>query len=215
MLTTDPGTPGKNHWEVNTSLNFHFSTQSHIQIPATEIVYGIGNYYQVSVQLPLPDVELNKSHFTTFTQPQMGFKCKLLDEQKQSVSFSIYPQIILPIQKEQDIQVFLPLEFEKSFNNFRVGEEIGYFILSPNIIFNGTIVGYHFKNDLELMSEFTFSKIISQAQSTTGLLNFGCRKQLNNHLVCMTSMGTEIITPNNEEKQYLFGLVGVQLLLGE
>ncbi len=215
MITTDPGTPGKNHWEINTSLNYHFSNQSDIQIPATEIVYGIGNHYQISVQLPLPDVELSKSHFTTFTQPQMGIKCQLLDEQKQFVSFSVYPQIIVPIQKEQSIQIFIPLEFEKSFNNFRIGEEIGYFILDPNIIFNGTIVGYHFNNDLELMGEIYLSKIISQSQSTTGLLNFGFRKPFNNHLTGMCSIGTEIMTPNNEEKQYLFGLVGLQILLGE
>ncbi|HNW75126.1 MAG TPA: hypothetical protein PKN44_15965 [Bacteroidales bacterium] len=215
MLTTDPGTPGKNHWEINTSLNYHFSTPSNIQIPTTEIVYGIGNHYQVSVQLPMLDVEWNKSHFTTFTQPQMGIKCQLSDEQKQSISVSVYPQIIIPIQKETHTQIFIPLEFEKTFKNFRVGEEIGYFILSPTIIFNGTIVGYHFKNDLELMGEFYLSKLISQPQSTTGLLNFGVRKQLNHHLVMMSSMGTEIITPYHEERQYLFGLMGIQILLGE
>lgn len=215
MLTTDPNTPGKNNWEINTSLNYHFSVQADIQLPATEIVYGIGNHYQISVQLPLPDVELNKSHFTTFTQPQIGVKFKLLDEQQNYISFSVYPQIIIPIKKEQYTQVFIPLEFEKSFNNFRIGEEIGYFILSPNNIFNGTIVGFRFKNDLELMGEFYLSKTINKSQSTIGLLNFGFRKPLSKYLVLMSSMGTEIITPDNEDKQYLFGLIGMQILLGE
>lgn len=215
MLTTDPGTPGKNNWEINTSLNYHATNQPYMQIPSAEIVYGIGNHYQISVQLPLPEVELNKSHLTTFTQPQMGIKCQLLDEQTQFISFSVYPQVILPLQKEQDVQVFIPLEFEKSFNHFRLGEEIGYFVMSPSTICNGTIAGYQFKNDLELMGEFYLSTITGQAQSTTGLLNLGFRKILNSHFVCMSSMGTEIITPCNEDKQYLFGLVGLQILLGE
>lgn len=215
MLTTDPGIPGKNHWEINTSLNYHFSTQPYMQIPSAEIVYGIGNHYQVSAQLPMPEVELNSSHFTTFSQPQLGIKCQLLDEQTRFISFAVYPQIIIPIQKDQSTQVFIPLEFEKTFSHFRIGEEIGYFVMSPNAICNGTIAGYQFKNELELMGEFYLSKITGQSQSTTGLLNFGFRKQLNNHIVCMSSMGTEIITPYNEEKQYLFGLVGMQILLGE
>lgn len=216
MITTDPNTPGKNHWEINTSLNYHFSTQADIQIPTTEIVYGIGNHYQISAQLPVTNIELNKSHFTNFTQPQMGVKCQFLDEQQNSISFAVYPQIILPLEKEQDPQIFIPLEFEKTFNNFRIGEEIGYFVLNnPKTIFNGTIVGFRFKNDLELMGEFYFSKTINKSQSTTGLLNFGFRKQLNKHLVLMSSMGTEIFTPYDEYKQYLFGLLGIQILLGE
>jgi len=216
MLTTDPGTPGKNHWEINTSLNYHFSTQVDIQIPTTEIVYGIGNHYQISAQLPMPNFELNKSHYTNFTQPQIGVKCQLLNEQQNSIAVAIYPQIIIPLDKEQDPQIFIPLEFEKTFNNFRIGVEIGYFVLNnPNTIFNGTIVGFRFRNDLELMGEFYISKTMNKSQSTTGLLNFGFRKQLNKHLVLMSSMGTKIITPYDEDKKSLFGLIGMQILMGE
>ena len=216
MLTTDPGTPGENRWEINTSLGYHFLNQPNIQIPTTEIVYGIGSRYQISIQLPLPNVELNKSHFTTFSQPQIGIKCRLLDEEKGVLSLSVYPQIITPIEKGQKPQIFIPLEFEKTFGHFCIGEEIGYFVLNnPNVVFSGTIVGFRFKNDLELMSEFYWSKTLNKSQSTTGLLNFGIRKQLNKHLVLMSSLGTEVITPYDEDREYLFGLIGVQVLLGK
>ena len=216
MLTTDPGTPGKNRWEINTALGYHFLNQPNIQIPTAEIVYGIGNHYQISVQLPLPNIEWNKSRFTTFTQPQMGVKCRILDEETGFVSLSVYPQIIIPLEKEQKPQIFIPLELEKTFGKFRIGEEIGCFVLNnPKAVFSGTIVGFRLKNELELMSEFYWSRILGKSQSTTGLLNFGFRKQLNEHLILMSSLGTEVITPYDEDREYLFGLIGVQVLLGK
>lgn len=216
MLTTDPGTPGNHHWEINTSLNYQFSSQSGIQVPTTEIIYGIGNNYQISVQLPMPDIDL-QSHSTSLTQPQIGIKWQVLDEQKSPVSMAIYPQVVISLEKGGAAQVFIPLEFEKTFSNFRVGEEIGYFVLNnPHALFNGTIIGYQLKSKLELMSEFFLSTTTTQPrESTTGLLNFGCRKQVSQHLVLMSSLGTELITPESETRQYLFGLVGVQILLGE
>ncbi|MCE1164173.1 MAG: hypothetical protein LWX07_02085 [Bacteroidetes bacterium] len=215
MLTTDPGTPGNNHWEINTSLGCHFPTHAYIQVPTIEIVYGIGNHYQVSAQLPLPSVELNKSHFTVLTQPQTGVKCQFLDEEKNFISLAVYPQIIIPIHKEEKSQIFIPLEFEKTFNNFRVGEEFGYFVLNnPNTFFNGTLIGFRFKNELELMGEFYLSKTLNETQSASGILNIGLRKQFSKNLVLMSSIGTEVIAPFDEDKESLFGLVGVQILFG-
>ena len=216
MLTTDPGTPGKNHWEINTLFNYHFSNQLNIQIPATEIVYGIGNHFQISVQLPMPDIELNKFHFTTFSQPQIGVKFQALDEHKHYISLAVYPQVILPVSKDQQTQLFIPVELEKTFSNFCLGDEFGYYILDhPNIIFNSTVIGYQFKNEMEIMGEFYISKLLNQDHATTGLLNFGVRKPLNRHLMFMTSLGTQIITPQDENKEYLFGVIGVQILLGK
>lgn len=214
MLSTDPGTPGKNRWEINTALGYHFSAQSNIQIPTMEIVYGVGNRCQISAQLPLPNIELNKSSNTTLTQPQMGVKYRFLDEEKNFISLSVYPQIIIPIHKGETSQIFIPLELEKTFDNFRIGEEFGYFVLNnPNTFFNGTIIGFQLKNNLELMSEFYWSKTLNKVQSTSGLLNFGFRKQFNKNLILMSSIGTQLITPYDEDKDYLFGLIGVQLLL--
>lgn len=215
MLTTDPGTPGANHWEINMALGFSISNPSNIQIPTTEIVYGIGNQFQVSVQLPLPSVTMDKSHFTTFTQPQTGVKYKFLDEDKNFVSLSVYPQIIIPLEKEQHAQIFIPMEMEKTFGNFRVGQEIGYFIINnQNLVFSGTIVGYRLHNEFEVMGEFFLSKTPNESQSTEGLVNFGVRKQLNKHLILMSSLGTQVITPKSEERDKLFGLIGMQVLLG-
>ena len=214
MLTTDPSTPGNNCWEINSFIGYH-STNASIQIPTVEIVYGIGRHYQISAQLPMPNIELDKSHFTTFTQPQMGVKCQFLDEEKHFISFAVYPQLIIPLNQEGSPQIFIPLEFEKTFNNFRIGEEFGYFVLNnPYTFFNGTIIGFQLKNNLELMSEFYWSKTLNKTQSTSGLLNFGFRQQLNKNFVLMSSIGTEVITPYDEDKDYLFGLIGIQTLLG-
>lgn len=216
MLTTDPGTPGKNHWEINTSMNFNSSSVTSIEIPTTEIVYGMGKRSQISVQLPMTEIELNQRHFTQYSQPQMGVKYELIDEEKHFLSFAVYPQIIVPIAKGQKLQCFIPLEFEKTFQNFRVGEEIGYFVLNnPHTLFNGTVAGYRFPNNVELMGEFFFTTQTNQVNSISGLLNFGFRKELNEHFVLMSSIGTQIITPEQEDKQHLFGLVGVQILLGK
>lgn len=216
MITTDPGTPGKNHWEINTTLGYHFLNQLNTQVPATEIVYGIGNQFQISVQLPLPNIEIDKSHFTTFTQPQTGIKYKISNEGDGIISLSVYPQIIIPLQKDQKIQIFIPIEIEKTFGDFRIGEEIGYFVINnQNLVFSGTIVGYRLKNELELMSEFYWSKTPRVSHSTEEIINFGVRKQVSKHLVLMSSMGSGVVTPQHEEKDKLFGLFGVQLLLGK
>lgn len=216
MLTTDPNTPGMNNWEINSSLNFHSSVLSDMQIPATEIVYGLGHHYQISVQLPLPDVELNNSHFTTTTQPQMGIKCQVLNEDINFISIAVYPQIIIPLHKEQTTQVFIPIEFEKTFHNFRIGEEFGCFVLNnPNSIFSGTLVGYQFNDDLEVMGEFFLSQITNKSHSTTGLLNFGFRKPLTKYFTLLSSLGTQIMAPDDEDTQHLFGLLGIQVSIGE
>lgn len=215
MLTTDPGTPGNNHWEINTSLNFHFAVLSGIQLPATEIVYGIGSHFQLSTQLPMPNLDLNKSHFTALSQPQAGMKYRILDEEENFVSLSVYPQIILPIKRRQDLQVFLPFEFEKTIGSFCIGEEFGYFVLNnPNVFFNGTLIGFRFENNIELMGEFYVTAVLNTPHSTSGLLNIGMRKELNNkHVVMMAQVGTELLTPLNEDRQSLVGLLGIQILL--
>ena len=216
MLTTDPGTPGASHWEINMAFGYNISSPSNIKIPSTEIVYGIKNRFQISVQLPLPNIEMNKSHFTTFTQPQAGVKYRMLDEEKNFISLSVYPQVMIPLKKEEKIQFFIPIELEKTFGNFRLGEEVGYFVLhNQNLVFISTIGGFHLKNDLELMGEFYWSKAPNVPKSTTGLINFGFRKQLKKHFTLMSSIGTEVITPKAEDRDKLFGLMGVQILLGE
>lgn len=216
MITTDPGTPGNKNWEINTAIGFQILQQTNKLFQTAEFVYGIGNNFQISVQLPMPNREWAKSNSTNFTLPQAGVKYKILDEKKRFFSLSIYPQIIIPIYKHLKPQIFIPLEFEKTFDNFRIGQEIGYFIINnSNVIFSGTIVGYRLQNNLELMGEFFWSKSFNKSLSTTGLLNFGIRKPLKEHLIILSSFGTEIITPDNECKENVFGLIGVQILLGK
>lgn len=215
MITTDPGTPSYNHWEINTSLGYRYSNRVDIQLPAMEIVYGIGSHSQISVQLPLPNVELNSSHFTTMSQPQLGVKKQFVDEENGIISLAVYPQVVIPIYSGQKAQIFIPIEVEKTFGSFRIGEELGYFILNnPNTFFSGTIIGIKLKNDLELMAEFFFTKTLKKQDSTSGLLNFGFRKQIGKSIVVMSSIGTELVTPLDEDRQSLFGLFGVQILLG-
>ena len=216
ILTTDPGTPENNHWEINTAIGFHFPSQSTIQLPSVEVVYGIGGRFQISTQLPLPEIELSKTHYTVFTQPQMGVKYRFMDEEKNFISCSIYPQVIIPLNKEQKTQIFVPLQLEKSFNSFRVGQELGYFVLNnPNGFFSGTLAGYRLKNDVELMAEFFCSGNLDKSRSVSGLLNFGFRKRLSKNIVLMSSIGTEVITPEGEDHEPLFGLIGTQILLGD
>lgn len=192
------------------------TSQTSLQLPLVEVVRGFEDNFQISVLLPSLEKTFDNQSAITFSQPQLGAKYRFLDEDKQVVSLAVYPQIIIPLDKSQKLQFFLPVELEKTFGRFRIGEEFGYFLFeNPHEMFNGTVIGYRLKNDLEVMGEFFLSKQMNQPNSTGGLLNFGFRKEVSKHFVAMASCGTQLITPHDEEHQNLFGLIGFQILLGE
>ena len=136
MVTDDPGTPGNGHWEINiASLTSSNPDRTLVQAPYFDINYGLGERTQLKVETGwVFSSGQNASMRTGGDILLLGVKFRFLDEATSGVSISTYPQYQFhAFYSKQDAslstpenELFLPIEFSKTFGNFQINPELGY-----------------------------------------------------------------------------------------
>jgi hypothetical protein len=95
MITDDPETPGNRQWEINVAGTLERSSGENLwEFPALDLNYGVGDH----IQLKLEGAWLVRQGTDSKTQDGAGnalagVKWRFLDQERNGVSMSIYPQV--------------------------------------------------------------------------------------------------------------------------
>lgn len=207
MVTDDPGTPGDKHWEINiVGLLAKSSNQNILQFPYFDINYGLGDRVQLKVETGWVTTFVNAPATQSGEGTVLvGVKYRFLDEDKAGVAVSMYPQIGNPS--------ILPFEFSKSFGNWEVNPEVGYFygtVISSGILY-GTVVAFEKAKPWEPLGEIHVNTRLDGSGSTT-LLNLGLRYTFNPSMNLLLALG-QTLTHTADTTNELDAYVGIQLEL--
>ena len=211
MITNDPGTPEKGYFEINTSVNSEITNQQQYSLPLLDMNYGANEHTQLTVQIPylVTTTSGNEKSIGTVGYPLMGVKYRFLDQDKDSISVSAFPQIMVA---GNESEFLLPFEMAKSIGRFTIGDEIGYYFIESRSqnMFNGSLLDYNISKKAEVMIEFYFEHNFNTTTGSDGFVNCGFRYAFNKTFILLASCGTQIITPASGQRQYFFSFLGMQ-----
>jgi len=210
MLTDDPATLDKRTFEINTSVNSQITKQVQLAVPYVDANYGINNNIQLKIEAPYQITFDEQKHSNgRFIDPLFGVKCHFIHEEKYFLSASTYPQFTISGTQKGFL---VPLLLAKTIGRFTFGEEVGYLFVEKDSssLLNGNLISYKASKKLELMGEFFWQKSYHPTMTTIGFMNYGCRYTFNKTFTFIGSIGTQVITPANQERQYFFSFIGIQ-----
>jgi hypothetical protein len=210
MLTDDPATLQKRIFEINTSINTQITNEVQLAVPYVDANYGVTNNVQLKIEMPYQiTIDQQKHSSGKFIDPLFGVKIHFVSEDKYFLSASTYPQATISGTEKGFL---VPLLLAKTIGKFVIGEEVGYSFLEKDSssFVNGNLLSYKASKRLELMGEFFLQTSIHPTIATEGFMNYGCRYTFNKTFTFIGSVGTQVITPSNQERQYFFSFIGLQ-----
>lgn len=165
LQTDDTGTPGDKHWEINIAytLDKRHTTTTH-ETPILDLNYGVGDNIQIKYEVPW--LVLHENGIGTKSglgNSVAGVKWRFLDEKRDVVSMSVYPQFEFnnPTTSadrgivDEGTNLFLPLQVSKKFGPVWINGEVGYTFRqhTADEWLYGLSSGYEIREDLSLVGE--------------------------------------------------------------
>ena len=224
MLTDDPGTPGPGHWEVNVAwLREQRPGGSVDELPLLDLNYGVGDRLQLKYEASL----LSERHAGLpdghgMSNSLVGVKWRFLDEERDGVALSTYPQIEFrnPASgaarrglSADENSLLLPVEAVRTVGPVEINVDFGgtFHSRTRDGWFGGCAVGRQVDARLELMVE-----LHAQGERLDRLLevaaNLGARVKCTAHGTLLLSVGREL-TDHDEPRATLLSYVGWQTTL--
>lgn len=221
--TTDPGTPGKNNWEINFGyMPFQFNGQSITHTPDVDINFGVGDRIQLTYEdawLRVRDQGAPPKY--GMGQDQLGVKWRFYDSGEDGMQFSIFPQLSLnnPNHAAQrgitppGASLLVPMEFSKKFGPVDVNLEGGYNIvhMGPDGWFTGLVLGHEFTKSFEADTEL-FTTGTFHPSFADPVVDGGIRYKLRRPFILLLMAGRGL-RPAQSNQPYFVGYFGVQVLL--
>lgn len=225
MITDDPGTPGNGMWEINflTTLD-RTGHEKFFEMPLADINYGVGKRVQLKFEVPVVALkEHDENAKFGLGNSKFGVKYRFLDEEKNGVDMSIYPQLEFnnPTRSverglaDRGMVLTLPLEIVKKVGPIEVNPEVGYEMTQygKDTVFYGVAVGREISKRVEFAAEL-HGESLRDFKETLLLANFGTRIRFNDKVGLMFSAGHTIRTPPGEEGHFIAAF-GIQFNLGK
>ena len=219
MITDDPGTPGNGMWEVNFLASIdHTRSGSFFETPLADINYGVGKRLQLKFEVPLVALkEHDENAKFGLGNSKFGIKYRFLDEEKNGVDMSIYPQLEFnnPTRSverglaDRGMVLTLPLEIVKKVGPVEVNPEVGYEMTQygKDTVFFGVAVGRQISKRVEFAAEI-HGDALRDFKEKVIVANFGTRLKLSDKVGLMFSAGHTIRTPTGDEPHFIaaFGI---------
>jgi hypothetical protein len=223
LITDDPGTPPKGHWEINLGV----STERHSglqqsELPLLDLNYGLADTVQLKFEVPfLLQSEAGEGQETGWGNPEVGVKWRFLDHGEGGLAMSVYPQYAFSNSgasaDDRDLvepgsAFLLPVQLEKDLGpvmlNLQLGRE---FRSSGDSWFYGLALSHRVHDKWEFGGELagTAEPRFNRSSLT---LNFGVMIDLNEHASFMFSLGRDLYN-QQESRATLVGYVGWQFRL--
>lgn len=165
LETDDPGTPGDENWEINFASTLEQRARVWEFKPLLDVNYGWGERLQIKLRprAVVLDTE-DQGARAGAGNIQLGVKWRFLDEHKQGVAMSIYPQVDFnppgrSVERglvDEGHQFFLPVQLARTFGKTFVYFEAGYNWHEQgddDFVF-GLAAEYSLTDSLKLVGEF-------------------------------------------------------------
>lgn len=224
FLTTDPGTPGDGHWEINLgSAATTYPGLATLQVPQVDLNYGVGDTIQLTLELPyelaMPRAAPTRSGWGN---GYAGIKWRFLDQGEDGFKVSTFPQLETGVSAHAEARalagpgprLLLPIEVAHKVGPLDVDVEVGYYAFGrmPRERFVGLVVGGAVTRRTELDVELFSDRVMgSGAEATT--IDVGARFQFTPALIGLVMAGHGVGT--HDPTPTWIGCVGVQVLLSD
>jgi hypothetical protein len=224
LLTSDTGTPGDGHWEINLGFSLERSqgnSQSAIRGP--DINYGLGEKIQLKLETAwLFDNPDGGEARNGAGNSALGIKWRFLEEEQLGIAMSVYPQLEFNSASysvdlglvDPGAKFILPVQAEKGFGPFNVHGELGYIFSQEggNQWLYGLACGYRTSKHFQWVGELYGVADSNLNWDTHNLVvNLGFRWNLIPWLNWNTGVGRSLHTAGGNEKTFLF-YTGVQFV---
>lgn len=222
LLTDDPGTPGRNNWEIN--LGYTIDRQqgnNAYETPILDTNFGWGNRVQLKYEMPYIYGSINNGPLISGPgDSKFGVKVRFLQDEKLDLNISTYPQ--LEINNTQNSVrrglvysgplFLLPVEVTKKVGPVDVDLEVGHwFTQQQGYWISGLAFGHQATRHLEVLGEvYSDSTPIGPRDNT---FDFGGRYRLNRNALFIFMAGRSFSPPSSGQSQ-LIGYFGMQFQLG-
>jgi len=223
MITDDPGTVDKGHFEINTGITFeHTFSESQFEFPFIDINYGVSSRQHVNFEVPLVS-QYVKGIGMQYGLGKLGIgtKFRFVDPDDSGISISVHPAFSFVLSNkamvkgiiDKGIEVFIPVEFQKDFNQNVLGMELGCLINSDeqDVWTYGVLYAREFNPRLNAAVEINGNTNIN-FNKTTLLLNLGTRMTLTPRFRILLSAGKSLFLPQGAESIYI-GYLALQITI--
>jgi hypothetical protein len=219
LITDDPGTPEKGHWEINLAFTYDKTSRSEsIEAPVLDVNYGAMNHVQIKLEVPW-QLERSGTHNPSgLGESTAGIKWRFLDEDENGVAVSVYPQLsfhwpelgIARDRRERSKVLILPLELQKTLGPITVGWESGVELRRSEkpTFFHGIALGHSFGERFELLGEVRL-ETKSDFSRQQWIANGGLRFQVSKSINILSSVGTVFRSPEPDHSK-VFSYVALQ-----
>lgn len=222
LLTDDPGTPGRNNWEIN--LGYTIDRQpsdNYYETPILDMNYGWGDRVQLKYEMPYVYNSTDSGPLQSGPgDSKVGVKIRFFQDEKLDLNIGTYPQF--EFNNTQDSVrrnlvykgplFLLPLEVTKKVGPVDVDLEVGHwFTQQKGYWISGLAVGHQVGKRLELLSEvYSNSTPYAQRDNT---FDFGGRYRLSRNALVIFMAGRSFSPPSSGQSQFI-GYFGMQFQLG-
>lgn len=221
MLTDDPGTPGNRKWEINIGANIERNTfEDRFLFPFFDLNYGVGERIQLKYEVPwVTSVRKEDSILSGPGNSVFGVKYRFLDEDKQRIAASVYPQVEFNNGDssadrglvDKGTTLLLPLEIQKQIGWLGVNGEAGYlFEPRDDQWVYGLMLGRKFEK-IEVLAE-VHGTGLRNFKNHHDVINFGVRWDFAEDKTINASIGRSLRS-RSEEDPSLIAYIGIQFRL--
>ena len=222
LLTDDPGTPGRNNWEINLGYTMDRQSGDHYyETPILDMNYGWGDRVQLKYEMPY--VYNSTGNGPLLSGPgdsKFGIKIRFFQNEKLDLDIGTYPQVEVNNTQNSVRRnlvysgplFLLPLEITKKVGPVDVDLEVGrWFTQQKPYWISGLAFGHQATKRLEVLGEvYSDSTPYGLRDNTFG---FGGRYRLNRNALVIFMAGRSFSPPSSGQSQ-LIGYFGMQFQLG-
>jgi len=165
--TDDPEPVDFRHWEYYlSSINTYQHDLISGTLPHIEVNYGVIPGFQLHAELPMNfNLIQNKEFQYGYASTELGIKYRFFESRDKSFQIGTFPIFEVPTVKNRDfssgnLQVYLPIWIQKSWNKLTTYGGGGYWInpgtYNKNWVFAGWEVQYDFSKTVTLGGELFY-----------------------------------------------------------
>jgi hypothetical protein len=221
MITDDTETPERGHFEIQLALTYDQKLRERsVETPLLDFNYGLMDHLELNIELPWETTVSSESghHPSGIGESKVGLKGRFMDEDKNGVSMSFYPQFQVggsALKWAHDRQshqkhMLLPFQIEKSLGPLTVGGEFGVDLQKAHkpAQFYGVVIGHEFNDRFEMMGEVRGASEM-RFNRQEWLVNCGFRLKLNALLSLLGSAGSTLKSSEHDHSKF-FSYLAIQ-----
>jgi len=222
LLTDDPGTPGRNNWEIN--LGYTIDRQpgdNDYETPILDMNYGWGDRVQLNYGMPYIYNSTGGGALASGPgDSKFGVKIRFFEDKKLDLNIGTYPQIEINNTNNSVRRglvykgplFLLPLEITKKVGPVDVDLEVGHrFTQQKGYWISGLALGHQATRRLEVLGEVYSNGTPDGERDNT--FDFGGRYRLSRNARFIFMAGRSFSPPSSGQSQ-LIGYFGMQFQLG-